>query len=244
MLLNLLEQIAGATSCNDKDGSHASECRRTTDSGGLSEASLLVGTTPEELESLNELIRFDHVYYKLPPSQSTATKVIPEDSSIYLGACVNNSSQIQSVQIEEIPEEILVEIPEMNPFQFDCEILSTRLETSSVQRDIDNITDIDSLLSALESVDECKGSEIENLETQDMDCNTVDNCSDAGLPSSPLDLCDLWDDVLDTSVISSNALVSNDKCDTLSDTASQISDDSLGSELLCDSWSDLFQSLV
>jgi len=43
-----------------------------------------VGPTPAELESLNELIKFDHIYYKTDPVKAEATADSSEDSDVQI----------------------------------------------------------------------------------------------------------------------------------------------------------------
>lgn len=249
MLLDLLEQIARATACpgdvGDDDPIDNTE-HDGADGGRLPEASLLVGPTPEELESLNELIRFDHVYYKTPPRTqplsplSTAqNSILPETLSTF--NYLQDNTALVPIDVQSVSD----------PLQYNSLISEAKLDDAKSIIDIESsLIDFDNLLTTLADVDNVTES-LDNesvcellCESQDDGSTSVDDRSDVSLPLSPQDLCDGWLDDLNTPFA---AIVNNNRSSVsdLSDQSSQFSDDSLtGSETLCDSWSDLFPSII
>lgn len=250
MLLDLLEQIARATACPGDDGDDdpidVTE-HDGADGGRLPEASLLVGPTPEELESLNELIRFDHVYYKTPPriqplsplSTAQNSSILPETLPTF--NYLQDNTALAPIEVQSVSD----------PLQYNSLISEAKLNDAKSIIDIESsLIDFDNLLTTLADVDNVAES-LDNesvrellCESQDDGSTSVDDRSDISLPLSPQDLCDGWLDDLDTPFA---AIVNNNRSSVsdLSDQSSQFSDDSLaGSETLCDSWSDLFPSIV
>ncbi|CAN7986051.1 unnamed protein product [Ixodes pacificus] len=69
----------------------------------------LVGASPEELDSIKELIHFDHVYYKQEDSCDVATSdadIVMEDSSAALEAAAAASSQSGSPPASPFPQSL------------------------------------------------------------------------------------------------------------------------------------------
>jgi hypothetical protein len=129
-LLSLLEQISHEAGAEESTGSEQAH------PGDEADAKSVVGTTAEELEPFNELIQFDHVYFKpSAPSVPAAKKNISILKPTLKKPAAQPQPQPQPTQ--DLPE----------PFQIPDE------DIVSLSQTLEGLIDLDALVT-----DACKGT--------------------------------------------------------------------------------------
>lgn len=121
----------------------------------------MVGPTPAELESLNELIKFDHIYYKNQPLQLSKTG---PDTKIVQSEKPKGKINLTISCDDEVKKEIKSEVVDT------CTDLDTKFSADSI------INEIHNLLPDM-NMDLLK--DIENYIENEMDIEPSQICSDA-----------------------------------------------------------------
>ena len=146
-LLGLLQQLTEETATDNSQPITASrpECRQATGATPTQ----MVGPTSAELESINELILFDHVYYKANPASKPQDQV--SNNSIVL--TTHNPVVInESVTVSTAPVEDQVAV-QSQPDESNCIILDSDFENARDVRNDAVSMSVDSVLSeGLESL--------------------------------------------------------------------------------------------
>ncbi len=119
----------------------------------------MVGASPAELESINELIKFDHIYYKVEPNTQTAAKSSPASQT-------NTKDQVAVCHVpsgQEVKQEVSV------PMTTDSETASNvEMDIPTICIDDDSSIEGDTGLQLLEDIESLLQSE-ELLDFADLD---------------------------------------------------------------------------
>ncbi len=141
----------------------------------------VVGPSAEELESLKELIRFDHEYVKRPPTPTPVESIKQENLQPNVA-----KSQIPVIEID-MDDSVIDLDADDSDFEFRTDILPVKAE--AVLRDMlvslkdvdmsvnSNDTSVPNLLSINDSVFDCDISELFSLKSNVQNCDAK---SDAG----------------------------------------------------------------
>ncbi|KAJ8312378.1 hypothetical protein KUTeg_010159 [Tegillarca granosa] len=214
----------------------------------------MVGPSTEELESINELIKFDHIYYKLEPASQdlvvTESNVSEMNQNLPVGRL--NIHITQDVNSNNDTGVISVNEENISPVNISEKDISNVLPDINMDllEDIESILELD-LGGQLDSQDEvsqnkqfdCANSSLVNIKEKEITANELcpTQCrkrkhSDTVPSPSPSDF-DHFDS--DTSYASSDSGVVSDFCDK--DIASPYSD--ITGSLQDDPWEESFMEL-
>jgi len=134
-LLGLLQELNPEGFFTEGDFPNTSCESQHDDSSSNSE---VVGTTASQLESLKELIRFDHEYYKKPlesvqPADKNST---PEQSNTVPDTKSEPETRVPDLTVSMDTEPVLMDIPDIydNTGGFDCD-LTDLLGVNSTRND-------------------------------------------------------------------------------------------------------------
>lgn len=226
-----------------------------------------MGPTTEELDSLNELIHFDHIYYKT--SQPASTPKSAPDTNCIQVVMKTSKSDIQPKVVSIIKrrvsaQPVVTEVEKVEPVVDDVNLDIAEADLVSLASQLEEIIDFDSImnLDVIATKDESStgsSSCVTGLTGDSSNAISVDNITacplkrkydDMSAPSnnSPIVLSDSFEMNHASSLYQSAQSESGYSSD-LSDVASPKSDismeGSLGPDMLWeDSLSELFPSLI
>jgi len=148
LLLNLLQQISESVSEGDDEASVINQPTdaQTDSSTDVKVKTEVVGPTTEELESFNELIQFDHVYYKPAVSLSAAsnssaavtTKAAPSPKRAAVSIIKPTVRAATQVQQPTVPQ------PKQEPAP--TELSFGEADLAGLSQSLEDLIDLDALL--------------------------------------------------------------------------------------------------